>query len=65
MVIEMSARQFLKRLVFAACLVVVSPMILAAWIEEKVSRGETVFVFLSQPLALFLGLVAAYLIGEY
>ena len=61
----MSARQFLKRLVFAICLVVVSPMILAAWIEEKVSGGEAVFVFLSQLLALIPGLVGTYLRGAY
>ncbi len=63
--IKMSATRFLKRLVFGISLVVVSPMILAAWIEERVTSGEAVFVFLSQLLALIPGLVGTYLRGAY
>jgi acetyltransferase-like isoleucine patch superfamily enzyme len=62
---KMAARRFFKRLVFGACLIVVSPMILAAWIEDRVIRGEAVFVFLSQFLALIPGLVGTYLRGAY
>jgi acetyltransferase-like isoleucine patch superfamily enzyme len=60
-----SARQLLKRLVFGASLVVVSPMILAAWIEDKVIKGDTVFVFLTQLLALIPGAVGTHLRGAY
>lgn len=63
--IKMSARQVFKRLVFGASLAVVSPMILAAWIEDKVTRGDAVFVFLTQLLALIPGLVGTYLRGAY
>jgi acetyltransferase-like isoleucine patch superfamily enzyme len=63
--IKMSARRLLKRLVFGTSLVVVSPMILAAWLEERLTRGEAVFVFLTQLLALIPGLVGTYLRGAY
>jgi len=63
--IKMSARRFLKRLVFGTCLALVSPMILVAWIEARVTRGEAVFVFLTQLLALIPGLVGTYLRGAY
>src|SRR5512139_1546918 len=63
--VKMSARRFLKLLVFGASLVVVSPMILAAWIEDKVTRGDALFVFLTQLLALIPGLVGTYLRGAY
>lgn len=60
----MSAKHLLKRLVFGACLIVVSPMILAVWIEDKV-KGDAVFVFLNQLLALIPGLIGTYLRGAY
>ena len=63
--VKMSARRFLKLLVFGASLVVVSPMILAAWIEDKVTRGDALFVFLTQLLALIPGFVGTYLRGAY
>lgn len=63
--IKTSARQVFKRLVFGASLVVVSPMILAAWIEDRMTRGDAVFVFLTQLLALIPGLVGTYLRGAY
>jgi virginiamycin A acetyltransferase len=62
---EMSVRRLLKRLVFGISLAVVSPLILAAWIEEKATRGEALFVFLTQLLALIPGLVGTYLRGAY
>jgi acetyltransferase-like isoleucine patch superfamily enzyme len=61
----MSARRFFKRLVFGACLIVVSPMILTAWLEKRVWKGEEVFISLSQLLALIPGLVGTYLRGAY
>lgn len=63
--VKMSARRLLKRLVFGTSLVLVSPMILAAWLEERLTRGEAVFVFLTQLLALIPGLVGTYLRGAY
>ncbi len=45
-------RDPVKRVVFAACLVAVSPLLLLAWLERKLSRGEGVFTGLSQLLAL-------------
>ena len=60
----MSAKHLLKRLVFGACLIVVSPMILAVWIEDRI-RGDAVFVFLNQLLALIPGLIGTYLRGAY
>jgi virginiamycin A acetyltransferase len=61
----MSMRGFFKRLVFGACFVLVWPMILAAWVEKRVSKGEAVFVCLNQLLALIPGLVGTYLRGAY
>lgn len=61
----MSARRFLKRLVFGACLVVASPMILVAWVEKRIGKGEGAFVCLSQLLALIPGLGGTYLRGAY
>jgi acetyltransferase-like isoleucine patch superfamily enzyme len=66
MAMKMSARQFLKRVAFGTSFVLVSPLILAAWIEERLTRdGEGVFVFLTQLLALLPGLVGTYLRGAY
>ena len=45
-------RRLVKRLVFAACLAVVSPLVALAWFEKRVSGGESVFTGLSQLLAL-------------
>ena len=63
-VIEMSARQFLKRLVFGVCLVAVLPMILAVRIEDRF-RGDAVFVSLNQLLALVPGFIGTYLRAAY
>jgi len=62
--IKMSARQFLKRLVFGTCLIVVLPIIFAVWIEDRL-KGDTIFVFLNQLLALIPGLIGTYLRGAY
>jgi acetyltransferase-like isoleucine patch superfamily enzyme len=61
----MSARRLLKRVVFGASIVVASPMILGAWFERRVSKGEAVFVCASQLLALIPGLVGTYLRAAY
>src|SRR5262245_61283987 len=61
----MSARRLLKRLVFGACLVVASPMVLVVWLDKRVSKGEALFVCASQLLALIPGLVGTYLRAAY
>lgn len=61
----MSARRFLKRFVFGVSLVIVSPLVLAAWIERKFSIGENIFVGTSQLLALGPGLIGAHLRAAY
>ena len=61
----MPAKRILKRLAFGACFVLVSPMIVAAWIEGRLWKGQALFVFLSQFLALVPGLVGVYLRGAY
>lgn len=48
-----SLRRLIKVLVFALCLLVVSPLIVLSWLEARLSRGERVFVSISQFLALF------------
>jgi len=58
-------RRILKRLAFAASLVVTSPLILAAWLEKWIGRGEGVFVGMSQFLALIPGYVGTCLRGAY
>lgn len=45
-------RDPVKRVVFATCLVAVGPLLLLAWLERRLSRGEGVFTGLSQLLAL-------------
>lgn len=61
----MSARRFLKRVLFGASLVLASPMILAGWFERRVSNGEAVFACAGQLLALIPGLVGTYLRAAY
>lgn len=50
-----------KLLVLCACLAVVSPLLLACWLEKRLTRGEIVFVSLAQFLALIPVLPGAYL----
>jgi len=58
-------RRALKAAVFGTSLVVVSPLILLAWLEKHTYRGEMVFTFLSQMLALVPGLPGSCLRGAY
>lgn len=48
----MSTRQGAKRLVFGMSLLLVSPLIVAAWLEKRMSRKESIFVASSQLLSL-------------
>ncbi|MGH9890498.1 MAG: acyltransferase [bacterium] len=52
----MSARREWKRLVFGASLLLVAPLIVAGWLEKRLSRGESIFVASSQLLSLIPGL---------
>jgi acetyltransferase-like isoleucine patch superfamily enzyme len=61
----MSAKRFLKRIVFGICLTVTSPLILAAWLEKRAGNGEGVFVSVSQFLALIPGYVGTCLRAAY
>lgn len=61
----MSLRQLLKRIAFASCLLLVSPAILAAWIERRLGAGEGVFVGLGQLLSLVPGRIGAGLRAAY
>ena len=45
-------RGLAKRVAFAACLAAAGPLVLLAWLERRLSRGESVFTGLSQLLAL-------------
>ena len=45
-------RAIAKRAAFGACLVAVAPLVLASWLEKRLSRSEQVFAGLSQLLAL-------------
>jgi acetyltransferase-like isoleucine patch superfamily enzyme len=55
----------LKAALFGASVLVVSPLILLAWLEQHTYHGEIVFTFLSQALALVPGLPGSYLRGAY
>ncbi len=61
----MSARRALKRAVFGCGFVLASPGILLAWLEKKLSRGETVFVFFAQLFALFPGAPGVVVRGAF
>lgn len=56
-----STRRESKRLVFAASLLLASPLIVAASLEKRLSRGEAIFVALSQLLSLIPGLVGVHI----
>jgi acetyltransferase-like isoleucine patch superfamily enzyme len=58
-------RQAVKAVVFSGSVLVVSPLILLAWLEKHTSRGEMVFTLSAQALALVPGLPGSYLRGAY
>ena len=61
----MRLRKILKKGVFTISLLLISPFILASWIEKAVSRGEDVFVAQGQLLSLVPGLIGVYLRAAY
>jgi acetyltransferase-like isoleucine patch superfamily enzyme len=58
-------RLLLKGLVFAVCVVLVAPLILAAWLEKRLVGTEVVFVSLSQLLSLVPALPGTWLRGAF
>ena len=61
----MSWKTSIKRLVFFACVLVISPLIVVAWLEKRLTRSEAVFVTFGQLLALAPGLIGTYLRAAY
>ena len=58
-------RKRLKRAIFASAFLLVSPLILIAWIEKQVSRSELIFIGLGQFLALFPSMIGSYIRAAY
>lgn len=54
-----------KATIFGACLLVVCPLILLAWLERRLTRGELVFVSCAQVLALLPTVIGNYLRSAY
>ena len=61
----MPSRQLLKAVAFGTCLVLVSPLILVARLEQHLWGGEAWFALLGQVLAPLPGLLGSYLRGAY
>jgi virginiamycin A acetyltransferase len=61
----MSTRRAVKTAMFGVCLVVVAPLIVAAWLEKLVSKSEAVFGTLAQLLSWLPGPVGSYLRVAY
>jgi acetyltransferase-like isoleucine patch superfamily enzyme len=58
-------RKHLKKAVFAGAFLLVSPLILIAWIEKRFSRSESIFIGLGQFLALVPGIIGSYMRAAY
>jgi acetyltransferase-like isoleucine patch superfamily enzyme len=61
----MSARRFVKAVIFAVCVVVVSPFIALSWLEKSTLGSEGLFSLFAQLLAPVAGLPGSYLRGAY
>ncbi len=61
----MSLVRLLKRGLFAAAVLMVWPLWLAAWLERRLGAGEEVFLMCAQLLALMPGLPGAFLRSAY
>jgi len=60
-----SVRRLLKAALVGICLLLVSPLVLAAWLEKSCGRSEEVFVGCAQLLALVPGLPGVLLRAAY
>lgn len=58
-------RRYLKKAIFTSAFLLVSPLVLIAWIEKRVSRSEVIFIGLGQFLALFPGMIGTYVRAAY
>jgi len=58
-------RRHLKKAIFTSAFLLVSPLVLIAWIEKRVSRSEVIFIGLGQFLALFPGMIGTYVRAAY
>lgn len=58
-------RTHLKKVIFASAFLLVSPLIVIAWIEKRISSGELIFIGLGQFLALFPGMIGIYVRAAY
>lgn len=61
----MSPTRIAKTLCFGICLVLVSPLVVVAWLEERLSSSEALFTLFAQMLAPAPGLPGAFLRGAY
>jgi len=58
-------RRSLKAGVFLLSLIITAPLIVVAWLEEKLARGEALFLLSSQALAVLPGFLGSCLRGAY
>ncbi|MBK8508748.1 MAG: acyltransferase [Candidatus Competibacteraceae bacterium] len=58
-------RRYLKKAVFTSAFLLVSPLLLIAWIEKRVSRSELIFIGFGQFLALFPSMIGSYMRAAY
>lgn len=58
-------RRHLKKAVFAGAFLLVSPLVLLAWIEKRLSKSELIFIGLGQCLALLPGIIGSYMRAAY
>lgn len=58
-------RRYLKKAIFASALLLISPLVLIAWIEKRVSSSELIFIGLGQFLALFPGMIGIFVRAAY
>ncbi len=58
-------RRHLKKAIFTSAFLLVSPLVLIAWIEKRVSSSELIFIGLGQFLALFPGMIGTYVRAAY
>ncbi len=49
-----------KKFISTCCLVLISPLIILAWVEKKYTHSESIFAFLGQLLSLIPGKVGSY-----
>jgi len=61
----MSIRVILKGLVFGLAVGLVSPLIVLAWLEKRLSRSEVLFTSAAHFLSLMPGAIGTYLRGAY